>query len=151
MLQNTASKIYSGSFFAQKVCMRRRENDQHIERHALSVHGIGPLHAHQHAIYTRSMRSMRSMRGGIIFRNRGPSLKVHHGQCPTRIAKHDSGGSPPGAACDSAKPPHGKTQGSTSGWSHLCHQHAIYTRSHLCRCATHVHSMGLSRFSRSQE
>jgi hypothetical protein len=27
----------------------------------------------------RSMRSMRSMRGGIIFRNRGPSLKVHHG------------------------------------------------------------------------
>jgi hypothetical protein len=59
-----------------------------------------------------SMRSMRSMRGGIIFRNRGPSLKVHHGQCPTRMTKHDSGGSPPGAACDSAKPPHGKTQGS---------------------------------------
>jgi hypothetical protein len=27
-----------------------------------------------------SMRSMRSMRGGFIFRNRGPSLKVHHGQ-----------------------------------------------------------------------
>jgi hypothetical protein len=25
----------------------------------------------------RSMRSMRSMRGGFIFRNRGPSLKVH--------------------------------------------------------------------------
>jgi hypothetical protein len=32
------------------------------------------------------MRSMRSMRGGIIFRNRGPSLKVHHGQCPTRMS-----------------------------------------------------------------
>jgi hypothetical protein len=28
-----------------------------------------------------SMRSMRSMRGGIIFRNRGPSLKVHPYQC----------------------------------------------------------------------
>jgi hypothetical protein len=55
------------------------------------------------------MRSMRSMRGGIIFRNRGPSLKVHHGQCPTRMTKHDSGGSPPGAACDSTKPPHGKS------------------------------------------
>ncbi len=26
------------------------------------------------------MRSMRSMRGGFIFRNRGPSLEVHHGQ-----------------------------------------------------------------------
>jgi hypothetical protein len=25
----------------------------------------------------RSMRSMRSMRGGFIFRNRGPSLKLH--------------------------------------------------------------------------
>jgi hypothetical protein len=25
-----------------------------------------------------AMRSMRSMRGGFIFRNRGPSLKVHH-------------------------------------------------------------------------
>jgi hypothetical protein len=54
-----------------------------------------------------SMCSMCSMRGGIIFHNRGPSLKVHHCQCLTRITKHDSGGSPPGAACDSAKPPHG--------------------------------------------
>ena len=27
-----------------------------------------------------SMRSMRSMRGGFIFRNQGPSLKVHHCQ-----------------------------------------------------------------------
>ncbi len=63
-----------------------------------------------------SMRSMRSMRGGIIFRNRGPSLKVHHGQCPTRMTKHDSGRSPPGATCDSAKPPHGKTQGSNDVW-----------------------------------
>jgi hypothetical protein len=44
----------------------------------------------------RSMRSMRSMRGGFIFRNRGPSLKVHHGQCLTSMTKHDSGGSPPG-------------------------------------------------------
>ncbi len=59
------------------------------------------------------------MRGGIIFRNWGPSLKVHHGQCLTRMTKHDSGGSPPGAACDSAKPPHGKMQGSTSGWRSL--------------------------------
>jgi hypothetical protein len=41
----------------------------------------------------RSMRSMRyyeilcvsmhSMRGAFIFRNRGPSLEVHHGQCLT--------------------------------------------------------------------
>jgi hypothetical protein len=27
-----------------------------------------------------TMRSMCSMRGGFIFRNRGPSLKVHHCQ-----------------------------------------------------------------------
>jgi hypothetical protein len=66
--------------------------------------------------YVCSMRSMRSMRGGFIFRNRGPSLKVHHGQCLTSMTKHDSGGSPPGTACDSAKPPHDKTRGSTSGW-----------------------------------
>ncbi len=57
----------------------------------------------------RSMRSMRSMRGGFIFRNRGPSLKVHHCQHLASVTKHDTGGSPPGAACDSAKPPHGKT------------------------------------------
>jgi hypothetical protein len=56
----------------------------------------------------RSMCSMRSMRGGIIFRNWGPLLKVHHGQCLTRMTKHDSGESPPRAACDSAKQPHGK-------------------------------------------
>jgi hypothetical protein len=61
-------------------------------------------------------RSMRSMRGGFIFHNRGPSLKVHHGQCLTSMTKHDSGGSPPGAACDRAKPPHDRTQGSASGW-----------------------------------
>jgi hypothetical protein len=30
-----------------------------------------------------SMRSMRSMRGGLNYRSQGPSLKVHHGQCPT--------------------------------------------------------------------
>ena len=63
-----------------------------------------------------SMRSMRYMRGGFIFRNRGPLLKVHHSQCLTSMTKHDAGGSPPGAACNSAKPPHGKTQGSASGW-----------------------------------
>jgi hypothetical protein len=28
----------------------------------------------------RSMRSVSSMRGGFIFLNRGPSLKIHHGQ-----------------------------------------------------------------------
>ncbi len=55
------------------------------------------------------MRSMRSMRGGFIFRNGGPSLKVHHCQRLASVTKHDTGGSPPGAACDSAKPPHGKT------------------------------------------
>jgi hypothetical protein len=49
-------------------------------------------------IYIHTMRSMRSMRGGFIFRNRGPSLKVHHGQCLTSMTEHDSGGSPPGAA-----------------------------------------------------
>jgi hypothetical protein len=42
------------------------------------------------------MRSMRSMRGGFIFRNRGPSLKVYHGQHLASMAKHDTGGSPPG-------------------------------------------------------
>jgi hypothetical protein len=50
-----------------------------------------------------SMRSMRSMRGGFIFRNRGPSLKVHPCQHLASVTKHDTGGSPPGAACDSAK------------------------------------------------
>jgi hypothetical protein len=61
------------------------------------------------------MRSMRSMRGGIIFRNRGPSLKVHHGQCLASMTKHDTDVSPPGAECESAKLSHDKTQGSTSG------------------------------------
>ncbi len=41
------------------------------------------------------------MRVGFIFRNQGPSLKVHHGQCLTSMTKHDSGGSPPGAAFQS--------------------------------------------------
>jgi hypothetical protein len=45
--------------------------------------------------------TLRSMRGGFIFRSRMPSLKVHHGQCLTSMTKHDSGGSPPGTACDS--------------------------------------------------
>jgi hypothetical protein len=44
---------------------------------------------------------MRFMRGG----NQGPSLKVHCGQCLTSMTKQDSGGWPPGAACDSAKLP----------------------------------------------
>ncbi len=65
---------------------------------------------------------LRFMRGGFIFRNRGPtigpSLKVtvYHGNWLKSVTKHGSGGSPPGAACDSAKPPHDKTQGSASGW-----------------------------------
>jgi hypothetical protein len=36
------------------------------------------------------MRSMRSMRGGFIFRNRGPSLKVHHCQHLASVTKHDT-------------------------------------------------------------
>ncbi len=32
-------------------------------------------------------RSMRSMRGGFIFRSQGPSLKVHHGQYRTSMTK----------------------------------------------------------------
>ena len=32
---------------------------------------------------TDSCPSMRSMRCALIFRNRGPSLKIHHGQCLT--------------------------------------------------------------------
>ncbi len=32
-----------------------------------------------HSFVSLSMRSMRSMRGGFIFRNWGPSLKVHYG------------------------------------------------------------------------
>ena len=35
----------------------------------------------------RSMHSMRSMRGGFIFRNWGPSLKVHDGQCLASMTK----------------------------------------------------------------
>ncbi len=35
--------------------------------------------------------SMRPMRGGFIFRNRGPSLKVHHGQHLASMTKHDTG------------------------------------------------------------
>jgi hypothetical protein len=40
------------------------------------------------ALLLCSMRPMRSMRGGLIFRNRGPSLKVHHGQCLTSMYVH---------------------------------------------------------------
>jgi hypothetical protein len=70
--------------------------------------------------------SMRSMRGGFIFRNWGPSLKVHRCQCLTSMTKHDSrsrsrsrtlvdrhpGCSPGGNRMD-------KTRGSTSGWQSL--------------------------------
>jgi hypothetical protein len=45
------------------------------------------------------MRFMRFMRDGLIFRSRGPSLEVHHGQCLTSMTKHDTcglPGSPPG-------------------------------------------------------
>jgi hypothetical protein len=34
-----------------------------------------------------AMHSMRSMRGEFFFRNRGPSVKVHHGQCLTSMAQ----------------------------------------------------------------
>jgi hypothetical protein len=42
-----------------------------------------------YALYVVCMRSTesvprRSMRGGFVFRNRGPSLKVHRGQCIRR-------------------------------------------------------------------
>jgi hypothetical protein len=68
----------------------------------------------------RSMHCMRSVRGCFIFHSQGPSLKVHHGQCLRSVTKHDSGGSPPGAACDGEKPPHDKMQGSASRrWSRL--------------------------------
>jgi hypothetical protein len=36
------------------------------------------------------MRSMRSMMGGFIFRNRGPSLKVHHRQRKVWPARPDN-------------------------------------------------------------
>ena len=39
---------------------------------------------------------MRSMRREFGFRDRGPLLKVHRGQCLTSMTKHDSSGSPPG-------------------------------------------------------
>jgi hypothetical protein len=58
---------------------------------------------------TQSMHSMCSMHGGFIFRNWGPSLKVHHCQHLASMTKHDTGGSPPGVACDSTEQPHGKT------------------------------------------
>ncbi len=60
--------------------------------------------------------SMCSMCGGFIFHSLRPSLKVRHSQCLTSVTKHDSGGSPPGAACYSAKLSHDKTQCSASGW-----------------------------------
>ena len=61
-----------------------------------SVHDFAVrTHSKWHQWSTVTQCSIRSMRGGIVFRNRGPSLKVHHGQCPTSMTKHDSGGSPP--------------------------------------------------------
>ena len=52
--------------------------------HASPVGTILPFTLH----ITGSMCSMCSMRGGIIFLNRGPLLKVHHGQCPTSLIPH---------------------------------------------------------------
>ncbi len=62
---------------------------------------------------TMAMRSMRSVRGGFIFRS--PEDTSRPVSLRTSMTKHDAGGSPPGAACDSAKPPHDKMQGSASG------------------------------------
>ncbi len=59
---------------------------------------------------------MCSMCAGFIFCSWGSLLKVHHGQCLTGMTKHYTGGLPPGSACDRAKPPHGKAQGSASRW-----------------------------------
>ncbi len=61
--------------------------------------------------YAGSMRSMRSMRGGFIFRNagvlaEGTSRPVSHK--PRSMTKYDAGGSPPRAECGGAKPPHDK-------------------------------------------
>jgi hypothetical protein len=44
-----------------------------------AVHDYLRMHTCMYAPHLQrmSMRSMRSMRGGLIFRNRGPSLKVH--------------------------------------------------------------------------
>jgi hypothetical protein len=52
----------------------------------------------------RSMRSMRSMRGGFIFRNRGPSLKVHHCQHLVSVTKHDVNQNAATSQCWSAGP-----------------------------------------------
>ena len=57
--------------------------------------------------------SMRSMRVGFIFRSRGPSLKVHHGQCLTSMAKHDTGGSPLRTTARSHSTEHQWCQGHT--------------------------------------
>jgi hypothetical protein len=61
------------------------------------------------------MCSMHSMHGGLIFRNLGPLLKVHHCQHLASMTKHDTSGSPPGAACDSLA--------STTGNKPLCIEH----------------------------
>ncbi len=45
----------------------------------------GHGHGHGHGVFILATSSMRSIRGGFIFRNRGPSLKVHHGQCLTSM------------------------------------------------------------------
>jgi hypothetical protein len=52
---------------------------------------VGTSQAALHARVRCSMRSMRSMRGGFIFHNRGPSLKVHHCQHLASVTKHDTG------------------------------------------------------------
>jgi hypothetical protein len=85
-------------------------------------YSVGPMH------------SMHSMRGGFIFFNQGPSLKSEGmcSMCSVRggfifsnhitlmitasMSKHAAGEEPPGAARNSAKPLHDKTQGSASRW-----------------------------------
>jgi hypothetical protein len=94
-----------------------------------------------HACMSASYSHLRSMRGGFIFRNQGPSLKVHHGQCVTSMTKHDSGGSPPRAACNSAKQPHGKTAVTimfTVTLFRLPYPHAPHCSSLVNFCASHV-------------
>jgi hypothetical protein len=70
-----------------------------IQSQSRSYYGHGSSHSHDHimatapgsiTIISRSMRSMGSMRGGFIFRCRGPSLKVHHGHGSSHSHGHGS-------------------------------------------------------------
>jgi hypothetical protein len=67
------------------VTVRVTVNECAHRRHTVRTHRMHLVNQ----VDLRSMRSMRSMRGGIIFRNRGPSLKVHHGQCLHRRAENE--------------------------------------------------------------